>query len=435
MSKAKATPLPPNREKAEAKPVQNSTARPTSQKAEEKLSAESCSKTALQQADFPAVGATVKISFIGNNEMYIYDVGPGPNGRSNSHTQLVRRCLEEGRKKGNTLTKAPVVGDILLAPFSGEYYRAVVNSVEGNCADVFFVDFGNSEKLEWSRFKEILEPVLKSADRSAHEVWIINVSKFTEPIRQKLNELEDEEFELSKVIDMSSTSIKLVDLRHPKELYFLSDKLRQLPEKGKEICKPPEKKNIVVASAPETYVPVMDDEVIEATIPAEDGVELIIIDASYLNHDSNNQIAVVVKANQKKYDELLSEIHSYGEADVNEYQPKQCGELCLVRYESIWTRAMPTDIQRDLIEYMLFDLGVLCTVPSKNVRRFPPKLSRTLYVTDCIVDNPETLCTLAKESTAEKLRTKLIKVNVKPERESNDAQHVTVVSVGDKVSS
>ncbi|XP_052866065.1 uncharacterized protein LOC128272319 [Anopheles cruzii] len=421
-AKAKATPLPPNREKAETKPVPNSTARQTSQKAEEG------SKTALRLADFPAVGDTVKISFVGKNELYIYGAGPGPNGRPNSHIQLIRRCLEEGRKKGNTLTKAPVVGDILLAPFSGEYYRAVVNSVEGKGANVFFVDFGNSEQLEWAEFKTILEPDLKYADRIAHEVWIANVSKFTEPIRVQLNELEAEEFELSNVIDMSNTSVKLVELRHPTELYYLSDKLRQLHKKDEEVCKPAEMQKVVVAPVPETYVPVLDDEIIETSIPAENGVELIIIDASYVQH-SFSQISVLVKANHQKYGELMKEIHRYGEADTNEFKPRECGELCLVYFESVWTRAMSTDVQSDTGDYMLFDLGILCSVPLKNVRRFPPKLSRTLYVTDCIVDNPETLFTLANGSTAENLRTKQITVNVKPDRDSGDSQHVTVIDV------
>ncbi|XP_058058595.1 uncharacterized protein LOC131209525 [Anopheles bellator] len=397
--------------------------------------AEECQKSALQQADFPAVGATVKISFVGENEIYIYDAGPGPHGRPNAHIKLIRRCLEEGRKKGNTLTKAPVFGDILLAPFSGEYYRAVVNSVEGNWAEVFFVDFGNSEKLEWAEFKTILEPDLKYADRTAHEVWIANISKFTEPIRMQLNELEAEEFELSNVIDMSNTSIKLVELRHPTELYYLSDKLRQLLKKDEKVRTSAEMNKIVVAPDPETYVPVLDDEIIETSIPAENGVELIIIDASYVRHSSSSQIAVLVKANQKKYGEVMSEIHRYGEADQNEYKPQQCGELCLVYFESIWTRAMSTDVQSDTSDYMLFDMGILCSVPLKNVRRFPPKLSRTLYVvTDCIVDNPATLFELAKESTPENLRTKLIKVNVKPDLDSDGSQHVTVISVADTVS-
>ncbi|XP_058059315.1 uncharacterized protein LOC131210130 [Anopheles bellator] len=393
-------------------------------------------KTKLQRAGFPAVGATVKISYVGKNELYIYDARPGPNGAPNSYEKLIQRCVKAGRKKGQPVVNPPALNDILLAPFGGEYYRAVINSVEGNYADVFFIDFGNSEKLEWSQFREILEPDLKSADRTAHEVWIVNVSKFTERIRQKLNELKAEEFGLSKVIDMSNTSVKLVDLRHPKESYYLGDKLRQLLEKNEEICKSPQMKNIVVAPAPETYVPVLDDEVIESAIPAEDGVELIIIDASFLNQDSMNQIAVVIKANQEKYGELMTEICCYGESDANEYDPKQCGELCLVRYGSIWTRAMLTDIQRGFSEYVLLDLGFLCSVPSKNVRRFPPKLSRTLYVTDCIVDNPETLFTLAKVSAPENLRNKLIKVNVKPEqRDSNASQHVIVISVADTFSS
>ncbi|XP_050081663.1 uncharacterized protein LOC126568972 [Anopheles aquasalis] len=407
---------------------------------------EDSKRRVLRQGSFPPVGSEVKIAHVAENTMFIFESGSDSNGPSSQYLKVVERCFVGGEGAKKYLIQAPVAGDIVYAPFEEVYYRAEVNGVEGDTATVFFTDFGNTETLEWKNFKEIEDPEIKYADRLIHEVQIEHLPTFTDFVRMKLQALEGEAFELTKITDIPNSKAKKVELRHSKELYFLSEMIRKLSKDNDELEKkqtasPGEKidtaEQTVAPPDPKSYVPVSISELSEVCIPYGDDIKLMIIDAAEVYDAESHRLAVIDIARNDAFAMVLAEVCKYGEADSNVYSPEELHHLCLVQWDGIWSRAVPLAIgskEETSIPYCLLDLGIIKTVESKHVRRFPYALSRKLYVADCIVQNPETLCKLATAGVqnTELLTGKIVKVNVIPKKnnsDENEIQEIRIISV------
>uniref|UniRef100_A0A182FAU5 Tudor domain-containing protein n=1 Tax=Anopheles albimanus TaxID=7167 RepID=A0A182FAU5_ANOAL len=398
----------------------------------------------LQQGSFPSVGSAVKIAHVAENTMFLFEAGSGSTGPSSQYLKVVERCFVGGEAAQKYLIHAPVAGDIVYAPFEEVYYRAEVKSVKGDEAIVFFTEFGNTESLEWKKFKEIEDPEVKYADRLIHEVQIENLPTFTDFVRTKLQALEGEEFGLSKVVDIPNSKAKMVELRHSKELYYLSEMMLKLSKdndelKKKHMASPVENvdraNQAVVPPDPKSYVPVSIAELSEVCIPYGDGIELMIIDAGEVYDDASHRLAVIDIERNDAFANVLAEVCKYGEADSNVYSPEELHHLCLVQWEGIWSRAVPLAVgskEEASSPYCLLDLGIIKAVESSHVRRFPQALSRKLYVADCIVQNPDTLCKLGTGGVqnTELLTGKMIKVNVAPKKNASDEiQEILIISV------
>ncbi|ETN63191.1 hypothetical protein AND_005102 [Anopheles darlingi] len=382
----------------------------------------------LLTSSFPAVGSDVKIAHVAEDAVYIYNSGAGAHGRPNQYLKTVERCFVGGRAVKEHLVQAPSPEDIVYAPLAGAYYRAEVKSVLGDKAIVFFTDFGNTETIEWKMFKEIEDPEIKYADRLIHEVQIENVPILTDSIRKHLQTLEGEAFELSKVVDIPNNKAKMVELRHSKELYYLSEMIRKLSKDNDEIRK---KQTSTPKGDPNRYVPVSMDELSEVCLPCGDDVELMIIDAGELN-DASHRLAVIDVAHQETFAKLLAEVGKYGKTDENIYLPEETHHLCLVQWDGIWSRAVSLNIGSKQASnlYCLLDLGIMKTVESTYVRRFPQALSRKLYVAECMVENPDVLSTIAtgSDQNPDLLVGKKIMAEVLPSTSTDDEQRIRVKS-------
>uniref|UniRef100_A0A2M4AIM2 MYND-type domain-containing protein n=1 Tax=Anopheles triannulatus TaxID=58253 RepID=A0A2M4AIM2_9DIPT len=396
-------------------------------------------KRKIETCSFPAVGTDVKIAHVAEDAIYIYNSGQGSRGQPNQYLKTVERSFIGGRAVKEYLIQAPSPEDIVYAPLAGAYYRAEVKSVLGGRAIVFFTDFGNTETLEWKKFKEIEDLEIKYADRLIHEVQIENVPILTVSIRKHLQTLEGEAFELSKVVDIPNSKTKIVELRHSKELYHLSEMIRKLSKDSDEVTKkqlPQTPKvsaqQVVVPTDPNSYVPVSMDELSEVCIPSGDGVELMIIDAGELN-DSSHRLAVIDVAQQEAFAKLLADVGKYGKMDRNVYSPEETHHLCLVQWDGIWSRAVPlnTGSKQTSNTYCLLDLGIMKAVESTYVRRFPQALSRKLYVTECIVENPDVLISTAtgSDQNPDLLVGKKIMAEVLHDTFSDGEQRIRVKSV------
>ncbi|XP_050098094.1 uncharacterized protein LOC126578979 [Anopheles aquasalis] len=389
----------------------------------------------LLTSSFPAVGSDVKIAHVAEDAIYIYNSGPGPHGQPNQYLKTVERCFVGGRAVKEHLRQAPLPDDIVYAPLAGAYYRAEVKSIQYDKAVVFFTDFGNTDILEWKNFKEIEDPEIKYGDRLIHEVQIENVPILTDSIRKHLQTLEGEAFQLSKVVGMPNGKAKIVELRHSKELYYLSEMIRKLSkDKDALIMKQtstPKASPQQVPPDPNSYVPVSMDELSEVCIPCGDDVELMIIDAGEV-YDSSHRLAVIDVAQQEAFAKLLAEVGKYGKTDGDIYSPEETHHLCLVQWDGIWSRAVPLAIESKEASnlYCLLDLGIMKTVESTYVRRFPHALNRKLYVAECIVENPNFLSTMASGSdqNPDLLVGKKIKVEVLSGTSPDEEQRIRVKS-------
>jgi len=50
----------------------------------------------------------------------------------------------------------PVAGSLCIAPYEGQYFRAKIAAVRGNEAQVYFVDYGNSEVVNFGVIRQLL---------------------------------------------------------------------------------------------------------------------------------------------------------------------------------------------------------------------------------------------------------------------------------------
>lgn len=114
------------------------------------------------------------------------------------------------------LAKLPERGDLFLAEFEGEYYRAMALKVTNNTIKVAFIDFGNSAEKALSDCKE-LSPKLQQRKRFTHKVVLANVPKvmLNEKCMEYLHELVNEMKSLQITYTMENNqmaNLKLVDL-------------------------------------------------------------------------------------------------------------------------------------------------------------------------------------------------------------------------------
>ncbi|XP_052888845.1 uncharacterized protein LOC128297269 [Anopheles moucheti] len=393
----------------------------------------------LQQGPFPEPGSTVKISYVADDKIYIYETGPGPNGERNGVELLITRSLECARGIKNTLSAPPIVGDIVFAIFDGDYYRAVIKSVNGDIAEVFYPDFGNSLAVQWNTLKEIPDPKLKYANCLTHGVWLENIAAFTPPIKDFLTRLENvADFKLITVIEVQNAAgIKMVEMYNCSEKYNLTLKLQELQaiQMNKEMPlksqpKSTGKTSKFVVTNPNTYKPVLVYDLVDAGSIQGTELELVIANASSVFHD--NQFSVMTKPNFELYKTMMQECEIYGRIDPNPYEP-EANELCLVHNYGIWYRAVT--IQPETGDTNLFYLvDDLCFAEDKDmkIRRYPPGLTRRQFVVECVLENTDILLGVIDiDEDAESLCGRLIKADVHllKDEEMYETTHVTIVNV------
>uniref|UniRef100_A0A182PD67 MYND-type domain-containing protein n=1 Tax=Anopheles epiroticus TaxID=199890 RepID=A0A182PD67_9DIPT len=382
----------------------------------------------LQHGSFPEPGRKVKISFVAGDRLYIYDSGLGPNGAPNLFQSLIVGSLECAMTVKDCISAPPKVNDILFAPFEDDFYRAVIKTVQGDTAELFFPDFGNSLKIEWRKLKEIPDPKIKYAKIVTHPVWVDNVKSFTPRMSEFLETLVDmHEFVLTTVIDMPNTHIRMVEMRNARDQYILSAKLLAMQEPAASAgvtsinikkklnanLRPSNNVPKLVVTNPVTYKPVNINELAEANLDESKGVELIITHG--LNAFTQDTMSVINKSNYNAFEKVLKECHMYGQIDPNQYNP-QDNELCLVKVKDVWYRGTPMEFTDGKgVQFYLFDINSLEHVePNAPVRRYPPGLTRNLYAAECVVENPEVLLPILNgdENQADMLGGVTIKADV-----------------------
>uniref|UniRef100_A0A182W1A0 MYND-type domain-containing protein n=1 Tax=Anopheles minimus TaxID=112268 RepID=A0A182W1A0_9DIPT len=395
----------------------------------------------LQQGAFPEPGCMIKISYVADDKIYIYETGFGPNGERNGIEVLIKRTLECAQSVKGCLSVPPTVDDIVFASYDGDYYRAVVKSVENDRAEVFYADFGNSQMVKWNTLKEIPDPKIKYANCLTHCVWIENIASFTPSVKNFLQQLENEaEFLLITVIDVQNAAgVKMVELYHCSEKYYLSAKLRELQIAYPSVKKPlppkpksPEKASKWVITNPSTYKPVQIDELTDGSnIEEGKGIELVIVNAS--DAFTENRMCVATKQNYDLYKAMMEECEMYGKIDPNPYEPNE-DEVCLVNTKGVWCRAV-TIIAESTNTLMLYLVDECISVDDKDIeiRRFPPGMTRQQFGIDCVVENSNFLLKAigGNENDVSKLCGKLIKADIQcsMDDDMDQSTHLTIVAV------
>lgn len=354
--------------------------------------------------------------------IYIYH-NNGKDGQLSDYYLLTNRMFKAA-EEAKALKGAPSVDDVIFAPFQGGYFRAKVLAVSGEKLQVFYVDFGNTETVEWKQSREIADEDLKWAKYLTYPATLEGVDAFDGGMMKMLETLEHkEEFELVRADAVQGSEVKSVVLKRPKQSLTLNMELMELKERELRERKQREQEKLekelkakqeqaaqkqavqkpkvdVQIADPSNYQEVLFDESMEIKhLPSHVTKKLMIIDASEVLETSI--ISVVAAENVEKYAQVVEYCDLAGTKDPNVYQPTKEGEVCLALHKDEgWSRAL-----YDMSEgnYMLLDVGILTSVPAANVRRFPPQLSKVVYNNEVLVENLPKLKAMMKNGKPEDL--------------------------------
>jgi hypothetical protein len=124
---------------------------------------------------FPKSGSEVLITSVHENHPQMMFI------RSTDSTikSIVEDTLlkvEKDHSKEPFLTEAPAKNDLVYTMFEGIYNRARIIEVEGEKAKVFFIDYGNVDTSEWSKFKKMTTEELKKASGHIFKVALIDLN-------------------------------------------------------------------------------------------------------------------------------------------------------------------------------------------------------------------------------------------------------------------
>lgn len=264
--------------------------------------------------------------------------------------------------------------------------------------EIQYPDFGNMETVAWKQAKEITDEDIKWAKYLAYPVILEGVGTLTSEMKRSLESFEGtDEFELVNVHQVENSVMKEVVLKRPKQALTLNMELMELKEKEhrlkvqreeqKERERREKEQAAVKIPDPSSYKPVLFDDSIETrTLEGGKKHDLLIIDASEIV--DTDIISVIASKDAQEYALVVQDCESLGPADPNIYRPSNEGEVCLVRHQQDWSRAL---FDKTDGNFLLLDVGILASVDPANVRRFPPGLSRVVYNNEVIVENPSTL--------------------------------------------
>lgn len=384
------------------------------------------SRGILQAGPFPREGAMVKITAsLPSGVIYIYH-NNGKDGQQSDYYLLTNRMYKAANEAG-PLKEVPSVDDVIFAPFLGGYYRAKVLAVNGEKLQVFYVDFGNIDKVEWKESREIADEGLKWAKYLTYPVMLEGVETFSGEMLKLLETLEHvEEFEMVKANSMSNSEMKSVVLKRLKKSLTLNMELMEVQERVLRERQERERERLekekkakqeqptlpadvdVEIADPSNYKPVLFDESMETSqLTCGTTKKLLIIDASEVLE--TRIISVVAAENARKYTAILEHCSFAGVKDSNVYKPVEEGEVCLVFHQDDWSRAL-YDISDG--SYMLLDVGIITSVPAANVRRFPPQLSHMVYNNEVFVENLPKLKAMMTDGKPDSIHGALIEAKI-----------------------
>lgn len=262
----------------------------------------------------------------------------------------------------NPLNEPPVVGQMVLSQFSldGNFYRAIVNKIEGNKVMIVYIDYGNEEPTTLDKLFELPEE-LKVATSGVSKVMLKDVPEQV-PMNQETSQYFSE-------LTGNKVVLKCTFSGHPiKDGVTLTTLNNENVNKNiASLLKPSwEKKD----PADDTKVYMVDDLPVQEIGNVGEEVEAIL-----LHYYENNGLMCFApndySAAQAIQGDLTEKINKYVESTTQHYIPRK-GELCVAKYVDSFYRAMCLEhsCAPDESRVYFIDFGNSERVKHKDIRVF-----------------------------------------------------------------
>lgn len=268
------------------------------------------------------------------------------------------------------ITGIPEKNQIVLAPFEGAYYRALILSYDRDLdqMSVAFIDYGNTDWISRKSLKNLSEDLLKHR-RQPIRVFLKDVEKDVDDdekanMKAYLKQLEYNEFKVKSKnpIIATKSTVELIDMKTDKII-------------NKSVAK----------LAKERY---FETQIQKKQLDVECETVLIIESRRFAKEAI---VTCVLQSDGTKFSEQHEVIQEYGESIKNDgaYSPRHL-ELCVVKIleedDPIWYRAQ---YQQQLVDgraqVALIDYGITDNVLENDIRVFNKKLVFECLALTCSV--------------------------------------------------
>jgi endogenous inhibitor of DNA gyrase (YacG/DUF329 family) len=321
--------------------------------------------------DFPKVGSRVIITAAKDpNQLFIR-----PVDKENSEKYLeLMNLIQQHSEFAAPMPRKPEPGDVLLAPYNGDYCRVMVMNVGEEKAFVTYIDYGNSGDVLLSDIKK-LDHKIRAIKRHTFKVILQNV--------QAKCENPDAIMYLNELIELS-TELMLSNCYQTQGAWHVE--LIEI-QQNRSV-------NRHLADLSEIKEPTVDDEKIMFTdlvsedIRTGENVKLLVTDTSCLA--DSGVFSCVANEHLGEYIEILKLVNSYC-ANVSDgiYCPRE-NEMCLVKCDESWLRASGLELSGDgQPTVVCIDIGNIMKVPVEEIRKMPRQLARPYVTRYCRVKNVE----------------------------------------------
>lgn len=303
---------------------------------------------------------------------------------------------------GLKLISLPQRDDLVLVNFDGKYRRAIVLQVESAAKiEVAVVDTGRKVSKPLHEMREISEE-LKSRKRSNFSLTLNNLPARIDqkPFTKLLNSVSNKTvFTLQYDGNWSSSpkNCKLLEkctglsielfategitkraveaVVEPQHEQLDESQSAEVSEAEQHPQAQPALRN---TSDPTPRRKVSIGDLPTTTLP--EVADLYITDNSLIKH---GYVTAILQTHQAELVAILAKAEEFGNADDEVYMPES-GELCLVKWENEWYRAINYEPK-----FCFIDFGFFEYIEDRNIRRFPNEFLEPCHAITCSINGFE----------------------------------------------
>ncbi|XP_055376524.1 protein vreteno-like [Condylostylus longicornis] len=312
----------------------------------------------------------------------------------NDHADYVRiiNTIASFGAVAKNISNLPVPGDIVLAQYNFEWFRAVVlNSNRDKEILLAYPDIGCTVLKAMPELREFPAD-LKNLKRLTYCVYL-------EQVQNAVLNKRAEKFLYSIIEDNVTLKIEQV---FKKNNDLFSVELKAI-DTNQNINK---KLNILInPTKPSIHdIPIFLNDVEIRKFKPCCGAKVIVLDNSFIELGF---ISCILNNDAEELDKINTQIAAYAQSDIDFYTPRE-GEICLVKGSdtpNTWYRGVCEVVSGDGKPILtLLDFGSIYNISINNIRKCPQQLNLPCFTNQCYIKGLQTMAKQKKISNLDKTK-------------------------------
>ncbi|ESP00578.1 hypothetical protein LOTGIDRAFT_157854 [Lottia gigantea] len=274
---------------------------------------------------------------------------------------ITQKLLQYDKVPENVnVLRNPMIGTLCAAKFKGDdvWYRARITEIRGTSAHVFFVDFGNSEDVDFSELRA-LTPDLQNLPFYALECMLENVR----PSDKVWSDQCREEFEL--LVYDKEIEMKILDIEDQLNIVTLTDSVEG-SDIGQKLISA---RHATSSHASQVVVPYSK---LQIPIPSKSQI--------FVSWTENPEhFWIQLSDNQDILDNLTENLQNYCETDGLRASNVKPGEAVLAKFteDEAWYRGVIQSLTGSKATVLFVDYGNTDSLSTTNLLKVSPEYLKT----------------------------------------------------------